>query len=75
MILPTKHITPPYALLSVGALILGSLEEPTTVSRLWSRFRERREVATFQRFVLVLDLLFALGAVELENGLLRRHGP
>jgi hypothetical protein len=75
MILPTKHITSPYSLLSLGALILGGLEEPSTVSRLWDRFRERREVATFQRFVLVLDLLFALGAVELENGLLRRQGP
>lgn len=75
MILPTKHVTPPHSLIAVGALLLTELGEPCTVSRLWHRVRACPQVRTFQRFVLVLDMLFALGAIDYEDGLLRRHGP
>jgi hypothetical protein len=74
MILPTKHVTPPHSLIAVGALLLTELGEPCTVSRLWHRVRACPQVRTFQRFVLVLDMLFALGAIDYEDGLLRRHG-
>ncbi|WP_372743782.1 ABC-three component system middle component 6 [Nostoc sp. C052] len=30
------------------------------------------EVATFERFVLTLDLLYAIGAIEMNAGLLHR---
>ncbi|MFM6221454.1 MAG: ABC-three component system middle component 6 [Dolichospermum sp.] len=29
-------------------------------------------MATFERFVLTLDLLYAIGAIDMEMGLLRR---
>lgn len=72
MILPTKHIPTGHSLLGVGAIILGALERPRTVSSLWDHLRGRPEVGTFSRLVLAVDLLYALGAVELDDGLLRR---
>jgi ABC-3C biological conflict system middle component len=79
MILPTKGINADRALLSVGADILRLLDEPKTVSRLWDEARltriMRKTSATlsFDWFVLALDLLYALGIVELEQGRLVRR--
>lgn len=78
MILPTKHIRPDRALLAVGGDLLGALREPMTVSRLWDDVRRRRGDAgepapiNYDWFVLALDLLFMVGAVELDRGLLRK---
>lgn len=75
MILPTKHIPTGHSLLGVGAIVLDALERPRTVSALWDGVRSRPEVGTFGRLVLALDLLYAVGAVELDDGLLRRVRP
>ena len=81
MILPTKHIRPDRALLAVGGELLVSLREPMTVSRLWDDVRFKRgypgEPApiNYDWFVLALDFLFMIGAVELDRGLLRKTGP
>jgi hypothetical protein len=72
MILPTKHLSTRNSLLGVGAKILVHLYEPRTVTSLWDAVSKVPEVATFERFVLALDLLYMLGAVEIEEGLLRR---
>lgn len=78
MILPTKHIRPDRALLAVGGDLLGSLREPMTVSRLWDDVRSKRggpgapAPISYDWFVLALDLLFMIGAVEFDRGLLRK---
>lgn len=72
MILPTKHISTRNSLLGVGAIVINHLNYPRTVTSLWSELSKVPEVATFDRFVLVLDLLYIIGAVELEEGLLRK---
>jgi hypothetical protein len=94
MILPTKHLREDQALIAVGAELLGLLDEPKTVSRLWDELRRARaEMATaqaatgprpaqqsaqarstvpFDWFILALDLLYLLGAVELQRGRIRR---
>jgi hypothetical protein len=73
MILPTKHLPQERALLTVGAVLLAQLERPITVSALWQRINGAVSPApTFDWFVLALDLLHALGAVELRDGLLIR---
>lgn len=72
MILPTKHISTSYSLLGIGAKILEHMYYPRTISSLWSSVATMPEVATFERFVLTLDLLYAIGAIEMEMGLLRR---
>lgn len=81
MILPTKHIRPERALLTIGGEVLGRLREPLTVSRLWDEVRTHRgETAepapiNYDWFVLSLDLLFMIGAIELERGLVRKAAP
>ncbi len=81
MILPTKHIRPDRALLAVGGDLLVSLYEPRTVSGLWDDVRAKRgdsgEPApiNYDWFVLALDLLFMIGVIELDRGLLRKTTP
>jgi hypothetical protein len=78
MILPTKHIRPDRALLGVGGNLLVHMREPTTVSRLWDEVRMHRDEPNqpspinYDWFVLALDLLFLIGAVEFDRGLLRK---
>ena len=79
MILPSKHVSHDRALLSVGARILPHLSQPKTVSAVWEDIRP--PVMTkgdlpptqYDEFVLALDLLFLLGAIEMRGGLLRRR--
>ncbi|WP_341021073.1 ABC-three component system middle component 6 [Brevundimonas diminuta] len=78
MILPTKHIRPDRALLAVGADVLGCLREPMTVSRLWDEIRSARADRTvsapinYDWFILALDLLFMVHAVQFNRGLLQK---
>jgi hypothetical protein len=74
MILPTKHINPLDSLLGVGALILERLETTKTVTQLWDEMRDLPQVATFERLVLGLDLLYMIALVELDGGIIRRAG-
>lgn len=78
MILPTKHVRPDRALLGVGAEVLGVLGRPMTMSMLWDEIRSGRSVGEpnavldYRWFVLALDLLYIIGAIELDEGLIRR---
>lgn len=79
MILPTKGLAADRALLSVGGEVLRRLDRPKTVSKLWDQIRQRQssllEAIPYDWFLLSLDLLFIVGAVELEDGRIRRaHG-
>jgi hypothetical protein len=79
MIVPTKGITPQRSLIAVGAQILEIMDGPLTVSQAWARLRKWRRnhdhhaPVPFWWFVLALDLLYALGVVELDNELLVRR--
>ena len=81
MILPTKHIRPERALLTIGAEVLGCLREPMTVSRVWDELRKRRgetsepSAITYDWFILALDLLFIVEAVDFDSGVLRKAAP
>ena len=76
MILPTKHLPESHSLIGVGGTILVLLaEREATVSSLWDEFRIARQESgriSFDWFILGLDLLFALGTIELDRGVLRR---
>jgi len=78
MILPTKHLPESHSLLGIGGAILALLgEREATVSSLWDQFRNARKeggLVSFDWFVLGLDLLFTLGTIELDRGVLRRKG-
>ena len=81
MILPTKHIRPERALIGVGAEVIHVLERPMTMSKLWDAIRCRRSgdtsspVIDYRWFVLSLDLLYTIQAIEFERGVIRRAGP
>lgn len=78
MILPAKHIRTERALIGVGAEILALMQKPKTVSGLWDDLRARRSVEApnapidYNWFVLALDLLFMLGAIKIDSGVLIR---
>ena len=78
MITPTKGVPPQRALLTVGGEIVQILDDNKTVSGTWAELRRRREARAdaeiaFDWFVLALDLVFVVGAVELgEDGFLAR---
>lgn len=77
MILPTKHLPQDRALLGVGAEILGQLRQPRSVSELWEAVREARgrtpgsAPLSFDWFVLALNLLYAIAAIDHSNGIVR----
>lgn len=76
MITPTKGIAPQRALLAIGAQIIQVLEQPLTVSQTWAQLKVWRSQhghsspVPFWWFALALDVLFALGTVDLEGSLL-----
>lgn len=77
MILPTKHLPQEKSLLVIGAEVLGLLDQPKTVSRLWSELTNARKVngsklLTYDWFILALDLLYMLNSVDFERGRVRR---
>ena len=70
MLLPTKHVPTRRSLIGIGAVILGHLHEPSTVSSLWNLMKDEPEIGHFGVFVLALDYLFVIGAIQFTDGLL-----
>jgi hypothetical protein len=74
MVLPNKHLPLDRSLLCVGGEILRTLSDrPRSVSSAWEELRAQNNRTSFEQFTLAASLLFALGAVELEGGNLRRN--
>lgn len=74
MVLPNKHLPLDRSLLSVGGEILRILgDRPRSVSSAWEELRAQNSRTSFEQFTLASSLLFALGAVDLEGGNLRRN--
>jgi hypothetical protein len=75
MILPTKYLPHDRALISIGGEVLKHLEEPRTVSALWDYVREEQHykpaetTISFDWFVLALNLLYSISAIDYKNGL------
>ncbi|GGY03765.1 ABC-three component system middle component 6 [Streptomyces tanashiensis] len=76
VITPTKGIAPDRCLLAVGAQVLLQLDEPRSVSQAWARLKAWRaehghySPVSFSWFVLALDVLYSMGAVELRRDVL-----
>jgi hypothetical protein len=71
-ILPNKYVRVGGSLIGLGALLLGLLDKPRSVSDLWTRMKDHDVGLPYDRFIYGLDLLYALGAVELRQGLVGR---
>lgn len=77
MILPTKNLDQSRALIEVGGEILLLLVSPKTISSLWENFKlyrgsNRKSAITFDWFILALDFLYIIEAINYDNGKLRR---
>lgn len=75
--MPTKHIKAENALIGIGGEILALLETDKTVSRLFYDLQKRRdydELTTihFDWFLLAIDFLYAIDAIQFEAGLLKK---
>ena len=73
MILPTKRVSEDKALITIGARVIDLLDEPKTVSRLWEEYKKkyRKESdlrISYDWFVLALDFLYIVGAIDKING-------
>jgi hypothetical protein len=75
MIAPDKHVSIDASLIGVGAAVLRELSNPRTITSLWETCRQFPSIGTFNRFVLALDLLYMLGAIELKGGMIMRVKP
>lgn len=72
MILPTKHVSLNKSLLGAGAVVLPLLAEPITTTGIWEQVKNAPEIGGYGRFVLTLDFLYAVGAVDMVDGLIAR---
>ena len=72
MILPSKHISQENALLTVGAELLNIINRPKTVSTIWEQMRLARSI-NYNWFILALDLLYTIDAIEIREGLVSRR--
>jgi len=78
VILPSKSIPGEKSLIALGGRVLDLLQQsPLTVTSVWTELHASESAAqtaptSFEWFVLSLDMLYALGAIELEpTGVLR----
>lgn len=72
MILPTKHIQIKRSLVGMGAEILAMVDKPYNVSSLWYKARKLPEIRTFEIFIITLDFLFTLDAINIKNGFINK---
>lgn len=75
MILPTKYLSADRSLIVIGADILRVLNEaPRSVSEVWERVISTRNPQaaqlTYDWFLLAVTLLYTIGTIDLQNGLL-----
>lgn len=72
MILPTKSIKMQYSLLSCGAIILDKLDDSDTVSAIWEKVSTEDALINYDKFVITMDFLYMVGAIDYTNGLIVR---
>ncbi|MCK5282468.1 MAG: hypothetical protein KAK00_03595 [Nanoarchaeota archaeon] len=72
MIIPTKHIKIENSLLGIGAELLNRVNQPKTVSTLWDQSKCIKGIKSYELFTLVLDFMFIIGAIEFNEGFVRR---
>lgn len=67
VLLPGKHVPLESSLISQTASFYLALPPKSQVPRAWAICKMQFERVTFERFVLMLDVLYALQLIDLEN--------
>ena len=75
MIVPNKNIRLRNSLLGMGAQLLTVLRQPQTVSSLWGKAKNVKEINSYDKFVLTLDFLFMMNLIEYRDGLVLKVQP
>lgn len=78
MILPTKHLSPDRAIITVASEILELINTRSSVSSVWNDLQKKHRACIRQGeipydwFILSLDFLYLIGAIgEYEGRLIR----
>lgn len=72
-LIPNKTILVQYSLLGVGAQIIQYMSGPETITSLWNKLRDFETINTYEKFLAGLTLLYSLGAIYTEEGLLYKN--
>ena len=75
MIMPGKHVDISESLIGLGGLVLSLIDTPKTLDEIWEDFNGKyiktkkvNKKYTIDKFILSLDLLYILGAVDISEG-------
>ncbi|MEJ1938599.1 ABC-three component system middle component 6 [Nostoc sp. NIES-2111] len=72
MILPDKNISIEHSLLYTGSEVLSKLDGSPTIASLWLACKDLPSVQNYTRFVLALDFLFIIGAIDYKRSRLSK---
>jgi hypothetical protein len=78
MLLPTKHLAADRSLMSVGSRVLSHLSMPSSVSELWHSMEVEQQErglhrVSFDWFLLALSMLYAIGKISFNGGVVARE--
>lgn len=71
-LLPNKTLTLANSLLGVGAAIISCMDDRETVTSLWEKSKTSDQINTYEKFIAGLLLLYSIGAIKMENNILKR---
>ena len=71
-ILPDKTIRVEYSVIGIGAIILQNMNHTESVSSLWEKAKLNSEINTFEKFISGLVVLFSIGAIGYNDGVLSK---
>lgn len=75
LLLPGKQTTASESLLRQAELLYTRMPDRAPVGQAWLQARDLVTNVSFGRFVLMLDVLFAIGAIQVDDGILiKRSG-
>tara|TARA_R110001599_G_scaffold67867_4_gene191402 strand:+ start:30315 stop:30542 length:228 start_codon:yes stop_codon:yes gene_type:complete len=72
MIMPNKYLREDEALIGFGSVVLMHISIERSLSDLWEDVKNFESIGNFERFILVLDMLFLLGLIEFEKNKIKR---
>lgn len=72
MIMPNKYLREDEALIGFGTVVLKHLSFEQSLSGLWEDVKNFESVGNFERFILVLDMLYLLGLIEFRKNKITR---
>lgn len=73
IILPDKTIRLEYSVIGIGAIILQNMSTTDSVSSLWERVKVRDEINTYEKYISGLILLFSIGVIVYNSGVLSKN--